>query len=340
MIEELAQANGFIDATFIFVQAERSAGFETAKIGQFGFGVVDFFKERPTLPRNDKLKGAAEIMGAVYDRSSKFRRGNPSCKLFYVTTGKWVGDANLDARRKAVVEDLQALNIFREIEFVPVDAEAIQKLYNQTKNAVSREFTFSAKTVMPEIPGVKEAYVGLLPATEFVSLLDDGVGGILKSLFYDNVRDWQDYNAVNAEMRATLESQPHRARFALMNNGVTIIAKGVQATGNRFNIEDYQVVNGCQTSHVLFGARDILDDTVFVPVRLIATEDEEIIASIIKATNRQTEVREEQLIALSDFQKKLEAFFQAFEPSQRLYYERRSLNRPRGPPWGPSAASL
>src|SRR5687768_8919349 len=31
-VEELAQANGFVDATFIFVQAERSPGFETAKI--------------------------------------------------------------------------------------------------------------------------------------------------------------------------------------------------------------------------------------------------------------------------------------------------------------------
>src|SRR5580658_1683481 len=35
IIEELAERNGFIDAAFIFVQAERSAGFETSKIGQF-----------------------------------------------------------------------------------------------------------------------------------------------------------------------------------------------------------------------------------------------------------------------------------------------------------------
>jgi len=60
-----------------------------------------------------------------------------------------------------------------------------------------------------------------------------------------------------------------------------------------------------------------------VPLRLIATQDDEVIASIVKATNRQTEVREEQLLALSDFQKKLEAYFGAFEEGRRLYYERR-----------------
>jgi hypothetical protein len=42
-VTELVEINGFLDATFVFVQAERSSGFSTAKIGQFGFGVKDFF---------------------------------------------------------------------------------------------------------------------------------------------------------------------------------------------------------------------------------------------------------------------------------------------------------
>src|SRR5438045_3305696 len=43
---------GEVDATFVFVQADRSAGFDAAKMGGFGFSVGDFFSERPTLPRN------------------------------------------------------------------------------------------------------------------------------------------------------------------------------------------------------------------------------------------------------------------------------------------------
>lgn len=68
LVSELADTNGYLDVTFVFVQAERSSNFETAKIGQFGFGVGDFFKENPALPRNDSVKEAASVMSAIYDR--------------------------------------------------------------------------------------------------------------------------------------------------------------------------------------------------------------------------------------------------------------------------------
>jgi len=285
---------------------------------------MDFFKETPTLPRNEQVIEAAAIMNAIYARSSKFTRGNPVCRLYYVTTGKWVGDANLLARRQTVLDDLNGTRLFREVDFIPLDADAVQRLYNQSKNAIARDFTFANRTLIPEMPGVTEAYLGFLPASEFLSLLRDDSGVLLKTIFYDNVRDWQDYNAVNSEIRQTLAAQAQRKRFALMNNGVTIIAKTLRATGNRFHIEDYQIVNGCQTSHVLYDQRTTLDDSVIIPLRLIATQDDEIIASIVKATNRQTQVKEEQLLALNDVQKKLEAYFASFSEPRRRYYERRS----------------
>lgn len=323
-VDEFVERNGYLEVTFVFVQAERSAAFETAKIGQFTFGVQDFFKDEPALPRTRDLARLGSIVAAIYRHSSKFKRGNPTCRLYYVTTGTWVGDASLEARRKAAIDDLTALRIFRAVEFAPVDAEGIQRLNRESRNSVAREFEFPLKTVVPTIDGVAEAYVGLLPARDFLKLVEDENGEMLKGVFYDNVRDWQDFNAVNSEMRETLSMQGTSPRFALMNNGVTIIAKTLRTTANRFYIEDFQVVNGCQTSHVLHDQRDALSADVMVPMRLIATKDEAVIASIVKATNRQTEIREEQLLALSDFQKKLEAFFGSFEESQRLYYERRS----------------
>jgi hypothetical protein len=320
----LIETNAYLDATFIFVQADRGAGFETQKIGQIGFGVLDFFNDEPKLPRNSTVKAAAALMSAIYKQSSKFKRGNPSCRIYYVTTGKWTGDANLEARRAAVVADLQNLGIFRDVEFTPLGADGIQKLYAQTKNAISREFTFTERTVVPEIPGVTEAYLGIISAKEFLHLVQDDSGEIIRSIFYDNVRDWQDYNVVNSGIRDTLADADTRRRFVLMNNGITVIAKTVRATGHKLYIEDYQVVNGCQTSHVLWHNRDQVDDSVMIPLRLIATQDEEVIGSIIKATNRQTEVREEQLLALSDFQKKLELFFKSYDDQRKLFYERRS----------------
>ena len=117
----------------MFVQADRGPSFDAAKIGNFGFAVSDFFKERPTLPRNEEVTAAAEIMSAVYRRSTKFKRGNPACRLYFATTGTWVGDPLLEGRRKATVDDLVATNLFREVTFTPAGADGIQKLYNKPK---------------------------------------------------------------------------------------------------------------------------------------------------------------------------------------------------------------
>ena len=115
---------------------------------------------------------------------------------------------------------------------------------------------------MPDVDAVNEAYFGFLPWSEFKKLIMDESGVLIKRLFFDNVRDWQGYNDVNTGIRDTLSTPDKRKQFVLMNNGVTIIAKTLQSVGNKFTIEDYQIVNGCQTSHVLFDQRENLDPSV------------------------------------------------------------------------------
>ena len=89
-------------------------------------------------------------------------------------------------------------------------------------------------------------------------------------------------------------------------------------------VEGFQVVNGCQTSHVLYNSRSNLTTDMHVPVRLIVSDNDEIKNKIIKATNRQTTVKNEELVALTDFQKTLEHYYAAQPEEYRLYYERRS----------------
>jgi hypothetical protein len=171
--------------------------------------------------------------------------------------------------------------------------------------------------------GVKEAHLGVIQAKEFLPLITDASGNIRKSLFYDNVRDFQDYNDVNKDIRATLQSA-QREHFVLLNNGVTLIASSLRVVGNKITIEDYQVVNGCQTCHVIFDCRALIGDDVYVPIKVIATDDELLTSAIIKGTNRQTQVKTAQLYALTEFQKRLETYFNTFKGPQALYYERRS----------------
>lgn len=323
-LDDLIERSGYLEATFIFVQAETSSSFDGAKIGTFGFGVTDFFRDVPKLKRNEKISSSAEIQQAIYAKSSKFRRGNPVCKLFYVTTGKWVEDDGLKARIDALKTDLSETGRFSRVDFTPLGASGVQRRYQQSRHAVSTEFIFANKVTIPDVPSVTEAYSGFLPWSEFRKLIEDDEGTLLKRLFFDNVRDWLGYNGVNSEIKNTLGSPDPRSRFVLMNNGVTIIAKTVRNTANKFTVEDYQIVNGCQTCHVLYDQRSVLDDSVSIPVRLISTKDESVTKAITKATNWQTAITQEQLFALEEFPKALELYFTSHAPEQRLYFERRS----------------
>lgn len=77
---------------------------------------------------------------------------------------------------------------------------------------------------------------------------------------------------------------------------------------------------------MLYNNKKSLTQNVYLPIKLIVTDDNEVTNNIIKATNRQTEVKIEAFEALSPFHKKLEEFYASFDKDkdQRLYYERRS----------------
>lgn len=320
-IEDLSETNGYLDVAFIFAQAERSSSFSTSKIGQFGFGVTDFFDVNPKLTQNTKLGKVRSIWKEILSRSASFKNGNPQCFLYYVTTGRWEDDHDLIVRKEAICTDIKSLGLFRRVVLDCIDASKLQQLYRESKNARTVEILFSKQQAIPEIEGVEQAYLGLLPATEFIKLVENDNHEMLMSVFYDNVRHWQEWNPVNTGMKKTLEGSD-RILFPLLNNGVTIVGERINRTGDKFFIEDYQVVNGCQTSFVLHECRAHWDESVMVPVRLIATQDEEIKKAIINATNRQTSIPEEQFFALSEFPRKLEDYFPSFD-SHKLYYERR-----------------
>lgn len=323
-IDVLAAEDKTLNVHFVFVQSETKTSFSTAKIGQIGAGVVDFFRTRPRLSRNDSVTNVAEVAQVVMRHARLFRLGNPICTIYYATAGRWIGGGDLNARRVLEEQTLESLSLFSRVQFVCLGASDIQNRYRALQSGVERELDFRHSTPAPDIEGVKEAHLGYVRAQELLRILQDDDGNLLTSVFYENVRGFQgEANPVNSEMLATLRG-PKNQRFVVMNNGITIIAKSVQQTGSRFVIKDFQIVNGCQTCNVLWSLREQLDDDVSVPLRLISTNDEDVTLSVIRATNRQTEVKDEQLFASSSYLKELEAYFSTTEPARRLYLERRS----------------
>ncbi|MCY4498502.1 MAG: AIPR family protein [Rhodospirillaceae bacterium] len=320
-----------LDVEFVFVQAKSAGRFRAAEIGTFVFGVKQFFSA--VLEPDAEVSFRAEVQQMItlarhlFTQTVKMQE-NPQCFLYFASTGKWGDNFEPESRFNDGVRQLDEMNIFSHVHKLPVDAALLKKTYQDLERSVVKDVEFGRAAVFPRLDGVDEAYIGLLPGKELIELVSTDDGKLNRELFYDNVRDFQGNNPVNQEIDQTLSDQHQRSNFPLLNNGVTIVARSIHRTGDTFKISDFQIVNGCQTTHVLFRNRSAVDESMFVPVKLVATDDSSVIAEVIKATNRQTAVLPEALESLRDFHKNLEAFYTARErdrgPETRLFYERRS----------------
>jgi hypothetical protein len=322
-IDDLLTSNGYLDVTYLFVQAKTSSNFDTKEMHAFYFGVTDFFSETPRLPRNSDITKAAEISDYLLEQASDFKE-NPKCRTYYITTGVVNDDANIAAVVDSAKEDLISYNLFESIELNVLGANELGKLYRKTKDPVSARFSFVNKVTLPEVDGIDESFYGVIPFSEFEKILADGNGNI-RSVFDDNVRDFQgSNNVVNTNIQETIKGDSPNL-FSVLNNGITIVADSIKTSGNTITIIDYQIVNGCQTSNVLFENRNNPSiSEIHIPLRLIGTKNEDIKSKITVSTNNQTAIKKEQLSAMSDFQKNLQHYYSAIEGDGKLYYERRA----------------
>lgn len=322
VVDDILSMSGAMDVEFLILQAKTSSNFDGAAILALGDNLVsEVFAEVQSLPANADIKRFIEIKKRVYQNAAKLK-DNPVCRIFYACTGNWKNDEYISKIISRKREELEDTSQFSAVSFEPLGARELQKLYRQTKTSLTRTIKIDSPLTLPTIEGVEAAYLGILPASEFLKLLLDDDEDMLRTVFVDNVRDFQGVNPVNADIAKTIQDGA-LDQFVLRNNGITIVAKNIRPTSNQYLLEDYQIVNGCQTSHVIFENREIINSNLYVPIKLIHTEDEDVAQAIIKSTNKQTQVDENDLLAFTPFQHDLEDFYSARDGDELLYYERR-----------------
>ena len=316
---------------FVFVQAKTSASFNAGDIGTSIFGVREFFaavsNKSPSIPFKEDILQLIELARYLYGQVSKMQ-SEPRCYFYFVTTGHWTNAPEPQSRMADGKVQLEDMKVFSEVSLSPIDADILKTDRRLLDRSVDKTVEFGKDAAFPTIDGVHEAYIGLLPGDEFIKLVSTDEGELNRELFYANVRDFQGHNSVNREIGGTISDEQHRNTFPLLNNGITIIAGTMRRTGDLFHIQDFQIVNGCQTTHILFQHKESVGPDVFIPVKIVATQNSQVVNDVIKATNRQTEVLPEALESLTLFHKELEDFYLTREAtrasSDRIFYERRS----------------
>lgn len=317
--------NGYLDVSFTFIQTKKSPKFNGDQIGNLIFGIKSFFDSTPAIPENDEIKNLRSIKEEIYRSSLNFQDA-PVLDLYFVTTGEWNSPEQITGRVKRELKELENNSLFSSIKFNFIDASILKQIYREINRKTIKEIEFSNHVSLPEIPGARQAWIGSIRAKDYVTLISDSEGKLQKYLFEDNVRDFQGGNKVNAGIKSTISNQADQGNLPVFNNGVTIISKKVDLINKKAKLTDFQIVNGCQTSYVLHeNSKDLLDDTHIV-IKIIETTDYEFASKVVKATNRQTEVRDEAFESLSQFHRDLEEFYKAKSHTTKnpIYYERRS----------------
>lgn len=326
-----------IDVNFVFTQSKVSKDFNRTQIQDFFLGVLRFFNLKECEIK--ELKDQWEISKYIYSKSNKFKE-LPSIDLYFATLS--TNDLNLkDIHIKSALnkgkQDLIDKVMFNEkrINFKPLNLKKIMELYRKIDSNLEIKFNLDKQPVPYPIDSTKKVssgYYGLIKLDSLFDILTDEIDGekkLKKGIFEDNIRDYlgSDSNIdVNSNMKKEITGV-NAHLFGLLNNGITIIADDISIVTTEATLTNYQIVNGCQTSSVLFESRENIEaENIYIPIRLIGTKDEETKHAIIKATNSQTSLKPEQLAALKVEQKDIEEYYKVKRSKNRfdLYYERRT----------------
>ncbi|MGP5724102.1 AIPR family protein [Corynebacterium casei] len=338
-VDELIEKRSSNTAKLILIQAKTSGSFESAPMAKFLHGVELTTKkmvadEDVKLPRH--LVDIAALIDRIAENLAYLSSSRIPCELYYVTTSSNDGSpARNELQVTEAMSRIVNLEVFEdEIRLQTHGHEQIAAKEKERHGPQNVRFDFEKRQTIPPVEGVEEAYIGLLPVVEVLKILTDG-DDVRPGIFDDNVRlDLGANNPVNSRIYDTLDSS-QRTQFPFLNNGLTVIASKLQGAGDKFLISGYQIVNGGQTSHQLLRwskseqvqANPSLLNEVFVPIKIVSSEDKDVRSRVAVATNLQTAIGNEEIQSSFQIAKDVEEFFSE-SGHDGLRYERQNRGEP------------
>ena len=314
------------DVEIVFVQAKRTDGYDLGDFLKFKESILRFLTQDPYNSGCDLQQDARKAFDVVIRNVPKVRNGKPNISVIYVSTGVYSSPAALETARNDMIRQLNELGYFQSIDVRFMGRDELINAWVASYSGIEASLPMHSSASLPHIAGIEESYLVIAKAEDYVdNLLSSSDGTIRGQLFEENVRHYLGAeNPVNAQIMETLNDPKAKTRFPVLNNGVTIVSPDVRVQGTTLHLKNFQIVNGCQTSHVLFENRDKLSDGIMVALKIVETTDEDVFSELVRATNSQTKIDENQFLSLSPITKNVEAYFNTFEGQDgRLYFERR-----------------
>jgi len=314
------------DVELAFIQAKTSESYNLGDFLKFKEAILRFVNQEPYSVSCDILLDARAAFEIAIKNVPKIRNGKPNISVSYVTTGVYNNPEALESAKRDMIAQLEGLGLFQKIEIRFVGRDELISSWVASYSGIEASLNMHSSASLPQIAGIQEAYLVVARAKDYVdNLLTNKDGTIRVQLFEENVRHFLGQeNPVNSEIEETINDTIRRSRFPVLNNGVTIVSPDVRVQGTLLYLSNYQIVNGCQTSHVIYLNRDKLADDIMLSIKVVETTDEDVFSELVRATNSQSEIEDSQFFSLSPLAKSIESYFNTYEGQDgRLYFERR-----------------
>ncbi len=314
------------DVDLIFVQSKTSESFDLGDFLKFQESILRFVDEEDYMAIDEVQTNARRIFDVIVENVPRIRNGKPSVIIRYVTTGIYKQPEALEKAKLAFIDKLSQLGYFDKIDLQFIDRNQMTKVWVDTYAGVISKLPMISNAPFPPIDGIEEAYVAIVRAKDFIDeLLTNEEGNLRNNVFEENVRAFLGVeNPINIEIAKTINSANGSSRFPVLNNGITIVSEDVRVQGNMLHLHNFQIVNGCQTSNVLFENKEIIDNELMINIKVVETTNEDVFSELVRATNSQTKVDETQFLSLRPISKRIEDYFNTYDGQDgRLYFERR-----------------
>jgi hypothetical protein len=275
---------------------------------------------------NKNLK-KKEVNTAIWEKVNEiwdlFKNGIVNFK-YYLCSNKNI--PVIDAQRR--FEDY--LNRFQYVEYCYLDQDdLVLKIMERKYNKVNGEIHFVDKNYFQRSDGDLKGIVATVTADDIINLVKDPKDPckILEDAFNENIRVYLKLkNRINRQIFESATSE-ERYKFWYLNNGINIVCERCSYNPNTrtplVKLENFQIVNGGQTTHTLFEAflidpEDLKD--VLILVKICETKPKSGISEMIsESTNSQNPIHSRDLHANDRIQLRLEEQFQLLG----YYYERK-----------------
>jgi hypothetical protein len=313
------------DVLIIFIQSKTSDNFDLGDFLKFKEAVLRFSNQDNYTSPDSVLSTAWSIFDTILNNAHRIRNGKPSISARFITTGSYKAPKELESAKNKFSEQLKDTGLFNDVDVKFLGRDELTALWVGTYTGVSAKLEAFSIAALPRISGIEEAYLAVVKAKDLVEKLlitDDGT--LRSQVFEENVRSFLGLeNTVNNSISQTINSHS-ASRFPVLNNGITIASPDVRVQGQTLHLENFQIVNGCQTSNVLFENFENLNDDIMVNLKIVETSNEDVFSELVRATNSQSQIIETQFLSLRPIVKKVEQYFNSYEDCEgRLYFERR-----------------